>query len=79
MTSNYQFLTLYTRCPIKAYIQYGCNVIGLVHSVIYFWAFAENGFPYEGNENSQAYVPQSNRFQHPYYSGELDVLLTAAI
>lgn len=32
---------------------------------------AEKEFPYEGNDQSQAYVPQSNRFQHPYYSAHI--------
>ena len=34
---------------------------------------AESDFPYEGNNQSQAYVPQSNKFKHPYYSGALAV------
>ena len=31
---------------------------------------AEEEFPYEGRNESQAYVPQENRFQHYYYSGD---------
>ena len=30
----------------------------------------EQEFPYEGRNESQAFVPQSNRFQHYYYAGE---------
>ena len=30
---------------------------------------AEEEFPYEGRNESQAFVPQSNRFQHYYYAG----------
>ena len=35
---------------------------------------AEQEFPYEGRNESQAFVPQSNRFRHYYYAGEATLL-----